>query len=353
MAILGIHHVTMVSAYVQRTVDFYQNVLGFRLVKKTVNFDDTGSYHIYFGDETGTPGTLLTFFEWGDAGRGYWGIGTTHHIALTVESEEAQMKWKRRLTDRSINVAGPYNRNYFRSLYFSDPDGLMLEIATRGPGWTVDEAPDVLGTTVIAPPNDLRKGVRDEASIAEMNWPEPVNHITPDMKLQGIHHITAIASDIERTASFYTDLLGMRSVKKTLNYDDLTAPHYYFGVGDGTPGTVITYFGYPEGTMRTGTIGTGMTHHFAFTVKDAEEQLEWRDTLRAAGLQVTTVKDRKYFRSIYFNDPDGHILEIATLGPGFLVDEEETTLGKALSLPLWLERSRSEIESSLTPLDVA
>ena len=340
----------MVSAYAQRTVDFYQNILGLRLIKKTVNFDDTGSYHLYFGDETGTPGTLLTFFEWGDSPRGHWGIGSTHHMALIVESGEAQMKWKRRLTDRSVQVTGPYNRNYFRSIYFADPDGMILEIATRGPGWTVDEAPDVLGTTVIAPPEELRKGVRDENLIAQMNWPEPVERITPDMKLQGIHHITAIASDIERTMSFYTDFLGLRTVKKTLNYDDLSSPHYYFGVGDGRPGTIITYFGYPEGKMRKGAVGTGMTHHFAFAVTDAEQQLEWRDKLRSVGLKVTTVMDRKYFRSIYFNDPDGHILEIATNGPGFLVDEEKDALGKKLSLPIWLERNRTQIESSLTPI---
>ena len=352
MSILGIHHVTMVSAYAQRTVDFYQSILGLRLIKKTVNFDDTGSYHLYFGNENGTPGTLLTFFEWGDAQRGHWGIGTTHHIALIVESLEAQMKWKRRLTDRSVRVTGPYNRNYFRSIYFADPDGLILEIATRGPGWTIDEASDVLGTTVIPPPEELRKGGRDEALIAQMNWPEPVEEISPDMKLQGIHHITAIASDIERTTSFYADFLGLRTVKKTLNYDDLSAPHYYFGIGDGQPGTIITYFGYPDGTMRKGKVGTGMTHHFAFAVKGPEEQLEWRDKLRSVGLQVTTVMDRKYFRSIYFNDPDGHILEIATNGPGFLVDEDKDSLGKSLSLPVWLERHRTEIESSLTPIYV-
>jgi glyoxalase family protein len=350
MSILGIHHITMVSTDAQRTVEFYSKLLGIRLVKKTVNFDGPGAYHLYFGDETGSPGTLLTFFEWKDVPPGQWGIGTTHHLALTVESEEAQMKWKRRLTDNGVQVSGPYNRNYFRSIYFNDPDGLILEIATRGPGWTVDEAPDELGSKLIAPPEEMRKGIRDDQLIAQMTWPEPVGEITHDMNLEGIHHITAIASNIDHTTAFYTDTLGMRLIKKTLNYDDLTAPHYYFSVGDGKPGTIITYFGYNHRQMRRGRVGAGMTHHFAFAVKDDEAQLEWREKLAAKGVQATPVFDRKYFKSIYFNDPDGHILEIATVGPGFLVDEPADTLGTRLSLPAWLEPERQSIEPALTPI---
>lgn len=352
MHIIGIHHITMVSSDARRTVAFYSKLLGLKLIKKTVNFDDAGAYHLYFGDEKGSPGTLLTFFEWKDHTRGHWGIGTTHHLALVVETAEAQMKWKRRLTDNGVSVTGPYDRNYFRSIYFTDPDGLILEIATRGPGWVVDEPPDAIGSTLIVPREELRKGGRDEDLIRQTNWPEPVPEITYDMKLAGLHHITAIASNIDRTTAFYSETLSMRLVKKTLNYDDITSPHYYFGVGDGKPGTVITYFGYPHQRMRRGTVGVGMTHHFAFAVGDDEAQQNWRERLLSAGVQVTPVLDRKYFRSIYFHDPDGHILEIATVGPGFLVDEDPSNLGTTLSLPEWLEPDRRLIESSLTPIEL-
>ena len=128
------------------------------------------------------------------------------------------------------------------------------------------------------------------------------------------------------------------------------SPHYYFGVGDGPPGTVITYFGYSYARMRRGSIGNGMTHHFAFAVDDEETQKEWRDKLQSAGVAVTPVLDRKYFRSIYFSDPDGHILEIATAGPGFAIDESTESLGSGLALPEWLEPDRPAITATLTPL---
>ncbi len=352
MNILGIHHITMVSSDAQRTVDFYTRILGLRLVKKTVNFDDPFAYHLYFGDEVGRPGTLLTFFEWRDARRGHWGIGTTHHLALIVDSTETQLKWKRWLTDRGLHVSGPYDRLYFRSIYFNDPNGLILEIATRGPGWTVDEPADSLGAKVIMPPDSVTRKGRDEKSIDATTWPEPVNSLTPEMKLYGLHHITAISSDIGRTTAFYTDVLGLRILKRTFNFDDPSWPHFYFGVDEGKPGTIITYFGYSTEVMRYGQIGTGLTHHFAFAVENDETQLEWREKLLSKGVRVTEVLDRKYFKSIYFNDPDGHILEIATLGPGFLIDEEREMLGRHLTLPKWLEPQRADVESALTPIDV-
>lgn len=134
MSILGLHHITAVCSSAQRTVNFYTKVLGLKLVKRTVNFDAVNTYHLYFGDDVGSPGSLVTFFEWPDAPKGRRGIGTTHHLALLTETEEAQLKWKRWLTDHGVKVTGPYNRTYFRSIYFTDPDGLILEIATRSPG---------------------------------------------------------------------------------------------------------------------------------------------------------------------------------------------------------------------------
>ncbi|MBI1806584.1 MAG: VOC family protein [Ignavibacteria bacterium] len=351
MSIIGIHHLTAVCSNAQRTLEFYAKILGLRLVKKTVNFDDPGVYHLYFGDETGKPGTLITFFEWSSLPKGHWGIGTTHHLALVVESSEAQLKWKRWLIDHKIGVTGPYNRKYFTSIYFEDPDGLILEIATRLPGWTVDEDASELGSKMISPPIELTRFGRKEEEIARLMWITPVKEITSDMRLLGLHHITAISSNIDETTEFYAETLGMRLVKRTVNYDDTTSPHYYFGVGDGNPGTIITYFGYPPEKMRRGQIGTGMTHHVAFAVGNAEIQLQWRTKLVKAGVQVTPVMDRVYFKSIYFQDPDGHILEIATLGPGFLIDEEKEKLGTTLKLPAWLENDRKRIEESLTPIE--
>jgi glyoxalase family protein len=351
MTIEGLHHITIGALDAQRTVDFYTTVLGLRFVKKTVNFDDPGTYHLYFGDDQGRPGSAITFFEWPGVPHGRPGIGGTHHVALKVGSHDAQLKWKRRLTDLGLTVTGPYDRHYFTSIYFKDPDGLILEIATLGPGWTIDEPAEALGRSFVAPPEPLVKGHRDEDAIRATTWPDPVPAITPDMALlAGMHHITAIGSDIHATDAFYTGVLGMRRVKQTSNFDDPSQAHWYWGDKDGRPGSLITYFEWKHKNALRARIGTGQTHHFAFAVKDEEEQLAWRERLVRAGLRVSPVMDRVYFKSIYTSDPDGHIVELATLGPGFTSDEPVETLGQGLMLPPWLERHRGEIESQLKPI---
>ncbi|HEX3269864.1 MAG TPA: VOC family protein [Ktedonobacterales bacterium] len=353
MTIQGLHHITLVCADAQHTIDFYMQVLGLRLVKQTVNFDDPGSYHLYFGDATGRPGTAVTFFEWPGAARGAPGIGGTHHFALAVADRDGLLKWKRRLTDLGISIEGPLDRHYFESIYFNDPDGTILEIATLGPGWTIDEAPDAIGEAFRAPPEEMLVRNRDEARIAAETWPEPVPEITREMALsRGMHHITAIGSNIERTHAFLHGLLGMRRVKMTNNFDDPTSAHWYWGAGNGAPGTLITYFERDSAKEPRRRFGTGQTHHYALAVPDEATQLEWREKLVTAGLRVTPVLDRVYFRSIYMQDPDGHIVELATVGPGFLVDESEAELGRSLQLPPWLEPRREEIASGLTPLRV-
>ena len=353
MTITGLHHITLVSANAQRTVDFYTRVLGLRLVKKTVNFDDPGSYHLYFGDRTGRPGTAVTFFEWPRAPQGYPGIGGTHHFALSVADYNGLLQWKRRLTDLGLAVNGPLDRHYFKSIYFRDPDGVILEIATRGPGWTVDEAPDQLGMQHVDPPQQMMINNRDEARIRAETWPEPVPVITEAMALnQGMHHITAIGTDIQRTHAFFGELLGMRRVKMTSNFDDPGSAHWYWGVGEGQPGTLITYFERSPQRERRVQMGAGQTHHFALAVPDEETQLAWREKLLHAGLRVSPVMDRVYFKSIYTNDPDGHIVELATAGPGFAADENVEELGTHLMLPPWLEARRVDIESVLRPLSV-
>lgn len=353
MSILGLHHITLVSSEAQRTVDFYTQVLGLRLVKQTVNFDDPSSYHLYFGNQLGTPGSAVTFFEWPTAPPGKPGIGGTHHVALSVSDENGLLMWKRRLLDLGIPVTGPLDRHYFKSIYFRDPDGVILEIATKGPGWTIDEPENALGGEYRMPPADMLIRNRDESRIATETWPEPVQIISTRMALNtGMHHITAIGSDIQRTHAFFGDLLGMQRVKMTSNFDDPSSAHWYWGANNGKPGTLITYFERKPGIEPRVRIGAGQTHHFALAVADEAAQLEWREKLLSAGLRVSPVMDRVYFKSIYTHDPDGHIVELATLGPGFQADESIETLGQVLCLPPWLEKHRSSIRAGLRPLKI-
>jgi glyoxalase family protein len=348
----GFHHITMVSADARRTLGFYRDVLGLGLVKRTVNFDDPGSYHLYFGDELGRPGTILTFFEWGHVPRGRWGIGGVHHLALGTATAESQLKWKRWLTDHGVSVAGPYDRGWFRSIYFADPDGQVLEIATKGPGYAIDEPADQLGRQVVIPTGAQIRGARDEMAIRASTWPEPVAALTPDMALDGIHHITGITDDIERANDFYHAALGLNLVKRSVNQDDPDTPHHFwarYDGGDVAPHSAWTLFGWPSSNKRAHG-GVGQTHHIAFRAKDDEEQAAWRDHLLGLGLQVSPIMDRTYFRSIYFRAPDGLLLEIATDGPGFAVDETVGRLGTELRLPAWLEQEREQIEANLAAL---
>lgn len=348
----GLHHVTMVSSNARRTLEFYRDVLGLGLVKRTVNFDDPSSYHLYFGDPEGNPGTLLTFFEWPRAPRGRWGIGGVHHNAMGVATEEGLLKWKRRLTDAGVHVSGPYDRRWFHSIYFADPDGQILEIATKGPGYTLDEPAEALGQTVIDPGDDRLAGHRDEAAIAATTWPEPVPQITPDMALDGLHHISAITSDVVQANEFLHEALGLELVKKTFNQDGPDMPHWFWAQYDGKtvgPHSAFTLFGFPQnGKWARG--GVGQTHHVAFRAESDEQQVAWREHLLGLGVPVSEVMDRDYFRSIYFRMPDGLLLEIATDGPGFMVDEERERLGTELRVPAWLADRREEIEAGLVPL---
>ncbi len=347
----GIHHVTMVSSDARRTLAFYRDLLGLRLVKRTVNFDDPSAYHLYFGDRPGTPGTILTFFEWAGLPRGNPGVGGVHHVALGVEDEAGLLRWKRRLTDAGVHASGPYDRRWFQSLYFRDPDGQILEIATKGPGYALDEPAGALGESEIVPGPENLAGTRDEAAIAARTWEEPVAEIDPGMALQGIHHVSSITDDVERAHDFYTAALGLSRIKRTVNQDDPSMPHWFWARYDGrvvAPHSSWTLFGIPRGRPARG--GVGQTHHVAFRAASDEQQLEWRDHLLSLGAQVSPVMERDYFRSIYFRAPDGLLLEIATDGPGFAVDEPEEALGSALRLPEWLEESRPRIEAALTPL---
>jgi glyoxalase family protein len=339
----GIHHITLVAGNAARTARFYTQVLGMKFVKRTVNFDRPNTYHLYFGDDTGLPGTLVTFFEWPDAPPARMGLGSVHHLALTVDSMEALLQWKTWLQHHHMLVAGPFDHQAYRSLVFTDPDGVILEIATAGPGW-----------------QDLREGndfLPPSSGLAAETWPEPVTTISASMRLGLLHHIAALTADIDRTHDFYEDLLCMPRLHTTTDPDSHEAPRWYWstqaGNDAGRPGTVVIYT-QPQSVDAPirGQVGHGMTHHVAFGVQNDEALHFWRERLLKRGLKVTDVLDRKYFHSIYFRDPDNILIEIATAEPGFLIDQPADRLGKDLMLPSWLEPERPKIEASLPPMDV-
>lgn len=316
MTVLGLHHITLGCADAQRTIDFYTGVLGLRFVKRTVNFDDPGTYHLYFGDDLGRPGTAITFFEWPRVREGHPGIGGTHHFAMSVPTHSALLRWQRRLSDHGLHIQGPVSHEGLHEICFRDPDGVILKIVTE-----------------------------DASGDARQEW------TAPDMALsQGLHHITAISSNLERTKAFYGDLLGMNLVQQGTSPDQPNVPEWVWA-GQGGMGQIRTIQPDPQRGPRA-RIGVGQTHHFALAVPDDETQLEWRERLIAAGLSVSPVMDRMYFHSIYTRDPDGHIVELATNGPGFAADEDPAHLGEALKLPSWLETHRQQIATGLRPVTI-
>jgi glyoxalase family protein len=348
----GFHHVTLVARDAQRTTTFYRDLLGLRLIKRTVNFDLPTTYHLYFGDSTGSPGTILTFFEWPDAKRGGYGVGGIHHVALKTTDDESLLKWKRRLTDSGVSVSGPYNRGWFHSIYFRDPDGQVLEVATLGPGYQHDEPIEALGRELKMPPEGQLRGHRDEAGIAAQTYEEPVPTIQPDMDLRMIHHVTGFTDDLDKADQFYQQALGMRLIKQSVNQDDPDTLHYFWANYDGTrvaPASSMTLFGWPP-SARHAFEGTGQTHHIAFRASDERQLGSWREYLLANGHEASEIRDRKYFKSIYFRTHDGLLVEIASDVPGFAVDESGDQLGSNVQLPEWLEPRRDEILAGLKPL---
>ena len=219
-------------------------------------------------------------------------------------------------------MTGPLDRHYFKSIYLRDPDGTIVEIATDGPGWTIDEPVEQLGREYREPPPQMIVNNRDEARIDAETWPDPVPAITAGMALRhGMHHITAIGSSIERTHAFLAGLLGLRRVKMTSNFDDPNSAHWYWGVGDGAPARSSPISNATRSVNRACRWVRARPTTMRLAVPSDGIQLQFREKLLRAGYRVSPVMDRIYFKSIYTNDPDGHIFELATAGPGFGVDE--------------------------------
>jgi predicted esterase/catechol 2,3-dioxygenase-like lactoylglutathione lyase family enzyme len=308
--IFGIHHVTAIASDPQRNLDFYVGLLGLRLVKRTVNFDDPETYHFYFGDEVGTPGSIMTFFPWPGAHRGRQGTGQVAVTSFAV-LPSALGFWIERLVRHSIRFEGPTRRgtggDVEQVIAFKDSDGLMLEIVAH-PG---AEARPAWGG---AP------GISREHAI------------------HGFHGVTIWVDDGEATERVLVNTLGFRAVREEGNTRRFT-------VGDGGPGTLVDVrtiggFGY-------GVSGAGTVHHVAWCVPDDATQLAARHKVAAAGLRPTPVIDRQYFHSVYFREPGGVLYELATVPPGFAVDEPVEHLGERLMLPPQYEPHRAEIQAVL------
>ena len=349
-AVRGLHHLTAVSTDPGRAVAWYTGILGLRLVVRSVDIDDWRSHGLFFSTGSGgAPGSLLTLVDWPDMKRGTPGIGGTHHVAFATSDRETLLRWKRWLTDHGQSVDGPYDRTYFTSIYTRDSDGLIVEIATEGPGWTVDEAPDALGTVVKPPPFETTAAGRNEPAIAAETWPDPVAAIDDAMRLRRLHHVTAIGTHQPEMERLWVEILGLRLVKRTINFDDPTSPHLYWGVGDAAPGTVVTFFVQDPNTRRPARSGTGVTHHWALEVPDGALEY-WVERLTNYGNQVTPIQDRGPFQRIAFRNRDGMIVELATTGPGLPPSDGGGPADLPLWLPAQLEAHRDQIEATLSPL---
>jgi glyoxalase family protein len=309
-SVLGIHHITAMAGSPQENVDFYVRTLGLRLVKRTVNFDDPYTYHFYFGDESGTPGTILTFFPWGkDSLRGRHGTGQVAVSAFSIPQGSINY-WIERLASLDVAFEGPDTRFGETYLALRDQDGVVLEL--------------------VESPADPRQG-----------WSN--GDIPIENAIRGFHHASLSLEGYERTADLLTGALGFTKQREEGN-------RFRFVSAGGAPGTIIDLHCEPD-RMR-GTMGVGAVHHIAFRAANDAEQIALRDVLRDNGSDVTPVIDRQYFRSIYFREPGGVLFEIATDPPGFLTDEAAADLGTHLKLPPWLEPGRARIESRVTPFQL-
>lgn len=309
IAIVGLHHVTAIASDPQRNLDFYTQVLGLRLVKRTINFDDPGTYHFYFGDFSGSPGTILTFFPWPDAQRGSRGLGETSATAFSVPVDALRF-WKARLINLGVKIELEEERFGNHVLGFSDPDGMRLEIIGHLDGWNA--------------PQGSQGDVPNEHSI------------------RGFFGVTLCESDVAATGSLL-EAMGFQRSGELGN-------RFRFSVEGNAHGRHIDLLHQPG--LSVSDPGAGTVHHIAFRAGDDDAQLAWREQIRTLSIEVTPVLDRTYFHSIYFREPGGVLFEIATDPPGFTVDEPLESLGERLQLPTWLESRRTIIMSILPPISL-
>ena len=306
--IVGLHHVTAIASDPQRNLDFYTSVLGLRFVKKTVNFDDPGTYHFYFGNDTGQPGTILTFFPWPHARRGTAGAGEVTHTAFSIPPESIGY-WEQRLAANGVPAERTEQRLGETVLTFADPDGMKIEL---------------VGHDEVTPVN-----------------PSRFSDVPPEYALRGFFGVTMLQHEAAKTETAL-GLLGFRKVAEEGNRLRFSAE------GDALGNHLDIVVNPKAGYGRS---GTGSVHHIAFRSADYEGQKEWLAVINRH-LHSSPVMERDYFRSIYFREPGGVLFELATDIPGFAIDEPVETLGESLRIPGWLEPHRAEMAEQLPKVEL-
>ncbi len=302
----GIHHITAIVGHPQENIDFYAGVLGLRLVKQTVNFDDPGTYHLYFGNEGGQPGTIITFFPWANAYQGRIGDGQVG-VTSYVVPKGAIPFWENRLEKFNISFSKEerFGEQY---LTFDDPHGLHLELVER-----------------------------EEGDINQWTF----GGVTPDVAIKGFGGAVLFSAQPNKTAELLEQVMGLELVGKEGDFIRFRS--------SANIGNIIDLKATPVGRGR---MGVGTVHHIAWRAIDDQDQLEWQKYIAANGYGVTPVRDRNYFNAIYFREHGEILFEIATDPPGFAHDESQETMGEQLMLPEQYEQYREQLESSLVPIHV-
>lgn len=321
MQLTGLHHVSALTAQAANNVDFYTRTLGMRLVKKTVNQDDPSSYHLFYGDEIGRPGTELTFFDIAHAAPNHPGYSSISRIALRVTGQDALAFWADRFATLGVEhdpISVEAGRHV---LTFRDPEGQRLALVDD------TDAPLAGGTPWARSSAPAAAGIR------------------------GLGAVTLTVRALEPTERVLTEVMGFTRRGSYAASDGPQRDIVVFGTGVGGPGAEVHVD--QRADLSRELLGRGGVHHVAFRVPTAEQHLEWLDKLEAAHLRTSGLIDRFYFRSIYFREPNGILFELATDGPGFATDEDEAHLGEGLALPPFLEPHRAAIEANLRPLDTA
>ncbi|MGI8540147.1 MAG: ring-cleaving dioxygenase [Rubrobacteraceae bacterium] len=317
MELGGLHHVTAVTGDASGNVAFYTDVLGMRLVKKTVNQDDVSAYHLFYGDEIGNAGTEMTFFDWSSAGRHRPTAGEVSATAFRISGRDALEWWKGRFEERGVSHGEIYERGGRGVLPFSDPEWQRLELVDDSAGG---------GTS---------PGVPWEKAPVE-----------PDKGIRGLEGVSLSVAEIEPTEAVLTGVMGFR---KADEYEEDGRRAVVFEVGPGGPGAEVRVVERPDLPSSLFS-GAGGVHHVAFRTPDAEEHAAWAERVSKIGIPNSGVVERFYFKSLYFREPGGVLFELATDGPGFATDEDAGHLGERLSLPPFLEARREEIEAGLKPI---
>jgi glyoxalase family protein len=348
--VLGIHHITAITKNAQRNIDFYSGFLGLRPVKITVNFDDPTSYHLYYGDYMGHPGTLLTFFVWPDLHKGNIGTGQVTTVAFLILPNAIEY-WTDRLRRNDISFVGPSKRfdGIEQFISFHDPDGMMLELIA--PSDTSSFLSSYTHSKEIHHDDNDNNNTISTINYDNI-WKEgPINS---DYAIRGFHSAAITEEGYEHTATLLTDTMKFQLIAKDERegrFRFRAIENRKLGAVPAAIGAVVDIVCQPD--IARGIVGIGSVHHIAWRASDDSHQLDLRKRIiRQAHLNPTPVIDRKYFHSVYFREPGGVLFEIATDPPGMTVDEKPEELGTKLTLPEWYEPLRSKLEHVLPPVNL-